>query len=101
MKHGYLAGDDTDSYVDTLARFVRMIPLSVKCTNEKDEHYKELAREEELKAFRTLDGKLYRCLSHTVASAVYDEEHHRLPAPYANFLIMNEAVLYPTSMLIL
>ena len=62
-----------------------------------DEHYKELAMmEEELKAFRTLDGKPYRLLPLPMASAVYDEEHHRLPATYANFLIMNEAVLYPT-----
>ena len=28
--------------------------------------------------------------------AIYDAEGERLPATYANFLIMNEAVLYPT-----
>ena len=98
LKHGYLAGDDTDSHVDTLARFCPDDTIVyVKCTNEKDEHYKELAMmEEELKAFRTLDGRPYRLLPLPMASAVYDEEHHRLPATYANFLIMNEAVLYPT-----
>ena len=98
LKHGYLAGDDTDSHVDTLARFCPDDTIVyVKCTNEKDEHYKELAMmEEELKAFRTLDGRPYRLLPLPMASAVYDEEYHRLPATYANFLIMNEAVLYPT-----
>ena len=98
LKHGYLAGDDTDSHVDTLARFCPDDTIVyVKCTNEKDEHYKELAMmEEELKAFRTLNGRPYRLLPLPMASAVYDEEHHRLPATYANFLIMNEAVLYPT-----
>ncbi len=61
LKHGYLAGDDTDSHVDTLARFCPDDTIVyVKCTNEKDEHYKELAMmEEELKAFRTLDGNCF------------------------------------------
>ena len=73
LKHGYLAGDDTDSHVDTLARFCPDDTIVyVKCTNEKDEHYKELAMmEEELKAFRTLDGKPYRLLPLPMASAVY------------------------------
>ena len=85
LKHGYLAGDDTDSHVDTLARFCPDDTIVyVKCTNEKDEHYKELAMmEEELKAFRTLNGRPYRLLPLPMASAVYDEEHHRLPATYA------------------
>ena len=52
--------------------------------------------EEELKAFRTLEGKPYRLLALPMADAVYDEDGERLPATYANFLIMNEAVLYPT-----
>ena len=73
LKHGYLAGDDTDSHVDTLARFCPDDTIVyVKCTNEKDEHYKELAMmEEELKAFRTLDGRPYRLLPLPMASAVY------------------------------
>ena len=29
-------------------------------------------------------------------TAIYDEEGERLPATYANFLIMNDAILYPT-----
>ena len=37
LKHGYLAGDDTDSHVDTLARFCPDDTIVyVKCTNEKE-----------------------------------------------------------------
>lgn len=98
LKYGYLAGDDTDSHVDTLARLCPDDPIVyVQCTDEKDEHYEELKlMEEELKAFRTMEGKPYRLLPLPMADAVYDEEGERLPATYANFLIMNEAVLYPT-----
>ena len=28
--------------------------------------------------------------------AIYDEDGYRLPATYANYLVMNGAVLYPT-----
>ncbi|WP_455665676.1 agmatine deiminase family protein [Phocaeicola sp.] len=98
LKHGYLAGDDTDSHVDTLARLCPDDTIAyVQCTDVTDEHYAELAAmEEELKAFRTLEGKPYRLLALPMADAVYDEDGERLPATYANFLIMNEAVLYPT-----
>ena len=98
LHHGYLAGDDTDSHVDTLARLCPDDTITyVRCTDEQDEHYEELkAMEEDLKAFRTGDGKPYRLLPLPMADAVYDEEGNRLPATYANFLIMNEAVLCPT-----
>ena len=97
LKHGYLAGDDTDSHVDTLARFCPNDTIVyVKCTDENDQHYEELAMmEEELKAFRTLEGNPYRLLPLPMADAIYDEDQVRLPATYANFLILNEAVLYP------
>lgn len=98
LEHGYLAGDDTDSHVDTLARFCPDDTIAyVKCTDTKDEHYEELTRmEEELKTFRTWEGKPYRLLPLPMARAIYDEEQQRLPATYANFLVMNDAVLYPT-----
>ena len=97
LDYGYLAGDDTDSHVDTLAR---MCPddtiVYVKCTDCQDEHYDELRKmEEQLKTFRTLGGEPYRLLPLPMADAV-ECEGERLPATYANFLIMNEAVLYST-----
>ena len=51
--------------------------------------------EEQLKSFRTLKGEPYRLIPLPMADPVF-EDGERLPATYANFLIMNEAVLYPT-----
>lgn len=98
LEHGYLAGDDTDSHVDTLARLCPDDTIVyVQCKDTADEHYEDLkAMEEELSAFRTLNGSPYRLLPLPMASPVYDEDGKRIPATYANFLIMNDAVLYPT-----
>ena len=98
LDHGYLAGDDTDSHIDTLARFAPGDTIIyVQCTDPTDEHYEALRRmEEQLRTFTTLEGTPYRLLPLPMADAVYDENGERLPATYANFLIMNDAVLYPT-----
>ncbi len=97
LNHGYLAGDDTDSHIDTLARFCDVNTIAyVKCEDERDEHYTELKKmEEELMQFRTVSGALYRLIPLPMADAVY-EAGERLPATYANFLIINGAVLMPT-----
>lgn len=96
LDSGYLAGDDTDSHVDTLSRFCDAETIAyVKCLAPEDEHFEALQRmEDELKTFTTKDGKPYRLLALPMADAVYDDED-RLPATYANFLIMNNAVLLP------
>ena len=97
LNHGYLAGDDTDSHVDTLARFCDPETIAyVKCSDPDDEHYAELSlMEEELKALRTADGKPSRLLPLPMPTPIVSEGE-RLPATYANFLILNDAVLYPT-----
>lgn len=98
LDHGYLAGDDTDSHVDTLARLCPNNTIAyVKCDDETDEHYEALNKmEEELQSFSTLkDGGSYNLIPLPMADAVYDEEGERLPATYANFLIINGAVLLP------
>ena len=96
LNHGYLAGDDTDGHIDTLARFCNKETIAyVKCTNQKDEHFEELSRmEDELRKFKTIDGKPYRLIPLPMAEPVYFEGK-RLPATYANFLIINDAVLLP------
>ena len=98
LDYGYLAGDDTDSHIDTLARLApNDTILYVRCQDEADEHYEALnAMEQQLRTFTTPDGKPYRLMPLPMAQAAYDEEGERLPATYANFLIMNDAVLYPT-----
>lgn len=95
---GYLAGDDTDSHVDTLAR---LCPddtiLYVKCDDPKDEHYGSLScMEVELERLRTREGKPYRLIPLPWPGAKFDEAGERLPATYANFLVINGAVLVPT-----
>ena len=96
IENGYLAGDDTDSHVDTLARFCSEDTIAyVKCEDESDEHYDELrAMEEEIKAFRQENGEPYRLVPLPMADEVV-WEGERLPATYANFLIINDAVLLP------
>ncbi len=97
LNHGYLAGDDTDSHVDTLARFCDENTIAyVTCEDESDEHFDELKRmEKELKSFRTAQGKSYNLIPLPMADAVF-YNGYRLPATYANFLIINNAVLMPT-----
>jgi agmatine/peptidylarginine deiminase len=98
LNHGYLAGDDTDSHVDTLARFTDKTTIAyVSCDDPEDEHFVELKKmKKELRSFRTSEGGYFRLIALPMADAVYDENGERLPATYANFLIINEAVLMPT-----
>lgn len=96
LESGYLAGDDTDSHVDTLARFCREDTIAyVQCTDEADEHFEELQEmERELQAFTQADGRPYRLVALPMADPV-EWEGERLPATYANFLLLNGAVLLP------
>ncbi len=97
LEHGYLAGDDTDSHIDTLARFVDSKSITyVQCRDETDEHYEALAQmEKELQSFTDLEEEPFRLIPLPMTDSIhYDNE--RLPATYANFLIINGAVLVPT-----
>ncbi len=98
LDHGYLLGDDTDGHIDTLARFVNPETIVyLKCNDKSDEHYEEFRQmEKELKNFRRTDGKPYRLIPLPMPSAIYSNDGRRLPATYANFLISNGAVVYPT-----
>lgn len=97
LDNGYLIGDDTDSHIDTLARLCPENTIAyVKCDDETDEHYDALKKmEEELQNFKTKNGSPYRLIDLPMADAIYFEGE-RLPATYANFLIINKAVLVPT-----
>jgi agmatine deiminase len=98
LHHGHLLGDDTDAHVDTLARLApNDTILYVVCDDPRDEHYPALSRmAEELAAFRTEAGQPYRLLPLPWPAARFDDDGQRLPATYANFLIINGAVLVPT-----
>ena len=97
IDYGSLTGDDTDGHIDTL---VRICPddtiLYVGCDDPQDEQYEELQKmEAQLRTFLTLDGKPYTLKKLPMPRPIYDGED-RLPATYANFLIINGAVLCPT-----
>ncbi|MBN2715958.1 MAG: agmatine deiminase family protein [Deltaproteobacteria bacterium] len=96
LQHGFLAGDDTDSHIDTLARFCDARTIAyVKCEDKTDMHYDAMKRmEDELRQFRTIEGAPYRLAPLPMADPMFDDGD-RLPATYANFLIINGAVLMP------
>ena len=98
LDHGYLAGDDTDSHVDTLARFVSKETIAyIKCDDKEDEHYEALLKmEAQLQTFKTNEGNPYILIALPMTKAIYNEDKERLPSTYANFLITNDALLYPT-----
>lgn len=104
LDHGYLAGDDTDSHIDTLARFCPGGTIAyIQCTDPADEHYESLrAMEEQLRTFCVLGASpdeisSYQLIPLPLPSPIFDpDDGHRLPATYANFLILNSAVLLPT-----
>ena len=98
LDHGYLSGDDTDSHIDTLARFVNSTTIMyVKCEDPEDEHYEALQKmEAQLKSFTTSQGEPYTLIPLPMCEAKYNDKEERLPATYANFLITNHALIYPT-----
>ena len=100
LQHGSLIGDDTDGHIDTL---VRICPNDTLLYTGGDENHPDLAlMEQELQALRTLDGRPYRLLKLPLPRPIYDRGEglevrgERLPATYANYLVINGAVLVPT-----
>ena len=98
LEHGHLAGDDTDAHIDTLARLCPNDTIVyAACDTPDDEHYQPLKRmEQELGALRMLTGQPYRLLPLPWPRPCHDGDGRRLPATYANFLVINGAVLVPT-----
>ena len=97
LDHGHLQGDDTDSHIDTLARFCDPSTIAfVQCRDESDEHYESLqAMENQLRSFRQENGEPYTLVPLPLPTAQFANDGHRLPATYANFLITNHSVLLP------
>lgn len=98
LDHGYLAGDDTDGHIDTLARLCpNNTIVYTACDDEQDEHYADLKKmEAQLQTFTNADGQPYRLLPLPWAGAVLGRDSDlRLPSTYANFLVVNEVVLVP------
>lgn len=97
LGHGYLAGDDTDGHIDTLARFAAPQTILYQgCDDPADEHYQSLlAMRGELANLRQADGSAYELVALPLPAPLYNTQGQRLPAGYTNFLIINDAVLMP------
>jgi agmatine/peptidylarginine deiminase len=93
LQHGSLLGDDTYGHIDTL---VRICPDDTLLYIGADEAHPDLVEmERELQQLKTLEGHPYRLLKLPLPRPIYDEGY-RLPATYANYLVINGAVLVPT-----
>jgi agmatine deiminase len=98
LDNGHLLGDDTDAHIDTLARLCPNDTICyMACDDEADEHYPALqAMAGELQQLTTAAGAPYRLLALPWPRAMYAADGHRLPATYANYLVVNGVVLVPT-----
>jgi len=96
LERGYLQGDDTDAHIDTLARFAPDDAIVFQaCNDVSDAHHGELAAmRAELSALRTPEGKPYTLHALPWAQPILDDGR-RLAASYANYLIVDGAVLVP------
>lgn len=96
LDSGYLSGDDTDSHIDNLARFVdKNTIVYLKCYDKNDEHYNALNKmESQLKTFTNTNNKPFNLIPIPMPKAIYHNDR-RLPASYINFLFINNALLLP------
>lgn len=97
LDYGALAGDDTDSHIDTLARLApNNTILFTGCRNVDDEHFEELLKmRAQLTLFRTNEGEPYNLVELPLPEPVYDENGNRLPATYANYLVCEDIIFMP------
>ena len=67
----------------------------MSCTPDDEQYDDFRLLEDELKSLRTADRRRYRLLSLPSPKPIYFDGE-RLPATYANFLVVNGAVIVPT-----
>lgn len=98
LDYGFLAGDDTDSHIDTLARMAPgdTIVYVAPPKDSSDMHFAELSKmEEQLKGFVTSNGEPYRLIPLPFPEPIYDDDGERLPATYANYLVTRHNLFIP------
>ena len=97
LRHGGLAGDDTDSHIDTLARIApHDTILYISAVDSKGQIVDSLARmRDELTEFRTPEGNPYNLIELPLPDPIYDEDGMQLPATYANYLVSDDAIYLP------
>ena len=97
IDYGFLEGDDTDSHIDTLARFAPNDTIVYVGTDDvSDIHYEALqSMKQQLMQFTTIKGNQFNLVELPLPDPIYDEDGLRLPATYANFLVMNKSIIMP------
>lgn len=97
LEHGHAEGDDTDAHIDTLARFCSADTIAyTACDQPDDPLFNEFdAMAKQLASIGADCGKDYRLVPLPMPAPIRSETGDRLPATYANFLIINDAVLVP------
>jgi len=91
LKNGFIKGDDTDSHVDTLARFIAHDTIAyASCDDPADEHFEELAAMK-----KELESTGFKLVSLPLPKAKF-YGGKRLGCTYANFIFINGAVIVPT-----
>ncbi|MBU3664656.1 MAG: agmatine deiminase family protein [Chthoniobacterales bacterium] len=93
-----IEGDDTDGHIDDLTRFAgKSRVVTVVEDNPADANHEILG--ENLRALRQLrdeDGDPLEIVTLPMPANRLDYEGQRLPASYANFLVLNGGVLMPS-----
>jgi agmatine deiminase len=97
LEHGCIEGDDTDGHIDMLARFADARTILYQTCDETDYScYGSLkAMEHALGKLHDRDGQPYRLVPLPWPQAKTSDDGERMPASYANFLLVNGAVLLP------
>jgi len=92
-----ILGDDTDGHIDDITRFYKPDGfITAVETNPRDPNHKILEENRErLRSFRTPAGKRFDLVTLPMPKP-FAFQGQRVPASYANFLIINGAVLVPT-----
>ena len=95
-----IEGDDTDGHIDDLSRFIQEDALVTAVASRSSMPNYSILEEnkERLQDLRTLTGSSVQLIELPMPDPIH-VENWRLPSPpasYANFLILNGAVLVPT-----
>jgi agmatine deiminase len=92
-----LEGDHTDGHIDTITRFAdRHTIVTATCEDRHDPNHAVLAANlERLRSARDVDGRPYHVVELPTPRDGAHFEGDRLPLTYANFYIVNGAVLLP------
>lgn len=95
LQYGSIHGDDTDGHIDMLARFCANNTIAYSCCDNKDDvNYAALkAMENELESLAT--ARQYKLVQLPLPQPIFDDAGLQLPASYANFVIINDAILCP------